>query len=87
MPEQVAVKAGADSLVEYQHPHLNMKKIYCGNCGEVLYNTNGMDWRVVSQLLIRKSHGGELPAELQSKSHFYYGRRIMDVSDDLPKRD
>jgi len=64
-----------------------MKRIYCSQCGETLYNTNAMDWRVVSQLLISKCHDDQLPEELHSESHFFYGRRIIDIDDDLPKHD
>ena len=85
--DKVEVKKGAQSLLEYQHPRLNMKKLFCKACGDVVYNTNGMDWRVFSQLLMRKSYGGTLPDSLTSKSHFFYARRIIDVDDGLPKRD
>jgi hypothetical protein len=83
--EQVTVISG--DLVEYQHPRLNMKRAYCRNCGETLYNTNAADWRVISQLLIRKCMGGMLPDALQSRSHFFYGRRIVNVEDTLPKKE
>ena len=85
--DQVEVTAGADTLVVFQHPSKNMQRWHCGNCGETLFNTNAMDWRIVSQLLIRKCLGGELPEPLQSKAHFFYGRRIVDIDDALPKRD
>ena len=58
----------------------------CRDCGETLYNTNGMDWRVVSQWFIRRNLGGKLPEPLQPLSHFYYDRRVLDIDDDLPKR-
>ena len=83
----MTVDAGADRLSAYQHPSLSMQRFHCADCGEILFNSNAMDWRIVSQLLIRKCNGGELPEALQSKSHFFYGRRIVDVDDGLPKRD
>ena len=86
-PDQVTVTRVADRLVAFQHPKLRMKKIFCTACGEVLYNTNAMDWRVVSQHLIAKAYGGSLPKELGSKSHFHYASRVVNVDDDLPKRD
>ena len=86
-PEQVEGVSGLDNLVEFQHPQKRMKRVYCRHCGETLYNTNAMGWRVVSQLLIRKCLGGELPPELCSKSHFFYGSRIVDIDDELPKRE
>lgn len=85
--DQLDVIKGETLLSSYQHPALDMKRIFCSCCGETVYNTNAMDWRVVSQLLIRKSCGGTLPKELHSDSHFYYARRIVDVVDDLPKHD
>ncbi len=85
--EQVTVDEGGDKLLTFQHSHKRMKRFYCANCGEVLFNSNAADWRVVSQLLIRKCYNNELPAPLQSKMHFFYGRRIVDIDDELPKRD
>ncbi len=87
LADQCTVAKGAEFLEEFQHPRKRMKRCYCARCGETLFNTNAMGWRVVSQLLIRKNLGGELPAELQSKMHFFYGRRIVDVDDQLPKRE
>ena len=85
--EQVTVEQGEDRLTAFQHPTKRMKRFYCSDCGETLFNSNAADWRVVSQLLIRKCYGGELPEPLHSKMHFFYGRRIVDIDDPLPKRD
>ncbi len=85
--EQLKVEAGAESVAVFQHPTKRMQRFYCGTCGETLFNSNAMDWRIVSQLLIRKCYDGELPLPLQSQMHFFYGRRIIDIDDSLPKRD
>lgn len=85
--DQIAVDEGADKLLAFQHPSKRMKRYYCAQCGETLFNSNAMDWRIVSQLLIRKCYCGELPETLQSKMHFFYARRIVDIDDSLPKRD
>lgn len=85
--DQVSVDDGADKLAEFQHPTRSMKRFFCAECGETLFNSNAMDWRVVSQLLIRKCYGGELPQPLRPTKHFFYGRRIVDIDDDLPKQD
>ena len=85
-PDQLEILQGADDLNMFQHPRLNMKRAYCNCCGETLYNTNSMNWRVISQYLIRKCLG-VLPAELQSQSHFFYKSRVIDIDDSLPKRD
>ena len=84
-PDQVEIDRGDDALSFYQHPALDMKRAYCRHCGETLFNTNAMDWKIVSQNLVRKCYGGELPKALQSQSHFFYDRRIVDIEDDLPK--
>jgi hypothetical protein len=84
--DQVNIVQGHAALTSFQHPHLTMKKIFCNECGEVLYNTNKLDWRVVSQHLLKKNIG-HLPEELQPLSHFHYASRILDVADSLPKKD
>ena len=86
-PDQVTVDQGEDQLVAFQHPTKRMKRVYCNSCGETLFNTNAMDWRIVSQLLISKCYADGLPEPLRSKMHFFYGRRVVDVDDPLPKRD
>jgi hypothetical protein len=86
-PEQAVVNDGEENLQSFQHPGKRMQRIYCSTCGETLYNTNAMNWRVVSQWLIRKCYDNSLPEALASRSHFFYARRIVDIDDDLPKRD
>ncbi len=83
----MTIDEGAEQVIAYQHPTRRMQRFYCADCGETLFNSNAMDWRIVSQLLIRKCYAGELPQPLHSKMHFFYGRRIVDIDDDLPKRD
>ena len=84
---QATIDQGADALVEFKHPTKRMSRFYCKNCGETMFNSNAKDWRVVSQLLIRKCYGGTLPEPLQPKLHFFYASRIVDIDDSLPKRD
>lgn len=84
-PDNVVVSDEHGRLKEYQHPELTMKRCFCSQCGEVLFNTNVMDWKVVSQLLIAKSNDGTLPEELASARHFFYEQRVVDVDDHLPK--
>ena len=83
--DKVRITAGAEDTVEYNHPTLEMTRVFCRNCGETLYNTNAMGWRLVSQLLIRKCNDNELPQELESNAHFYYDRRTVDIDDRLPR--
>lgn len=83
--DQVTIASGAERAVEYKFPTLEMTRVFCKHCGETVYNTNAMGWKLVSQLLIRKCNNGELPEELQSNAHFYYDRRIVDIDDPIPK--
>jgi hypothetical protein len=83
--ESVSILKGANDISIYQHPNLSMQKHFCKNCGEILFNTNGMNWRIVSQLLISKCHNNELPDELKSTKHFFYEQRVINIEDDLPK--
>ena len=83
--QDVTIDKGADYLKAYQHPYLAMQKHYCSNCGDVVFNTNSMDWCVVSQLLISRCHDDELPEELASDKHFFYEQRVIDIDDGLPK--
>jgi len=83
--DKVRITSGAEDTVEYKYPTLEMTRVFCKHCGETLFNTNAMGWRLVSQLLIRKCNDDELPEELESNAHFYYDRRIIDIDDHLPK--
>ena len=81
----VSLMSGEEHAVEYKYPTLEMTRVFCKHCGETVYNTNAMGWRLVSQLLIRKCNNDHLPEELQSNAHFFYDRRIVNVDDALPK--
>ena len=83
--DKVRVVSGQAHAAEYKYPTLAMTRVFCKHCGETVYNTNAMGWRLVSQLLIAKCNGGELPPELSSNAHFFYDRRIVDIDDPLPK--
>nr|WP_242523623.1 GFA family protein [Microbulbifer salipaludis] len=85
-PEKVEITRGREAVVEYQHPHKRMTRVFCKHCGEVLYNTNAMGWKLVSQLLYRKCNAGPLPVSFQSNAHFFYDRRVIDIDDGLPKQ-
>lgn len=84
-PEQVQITRGQGSVVEFQHPSKNMKRIFCSECGDILYNTNAKGWKLVSQLLFRKCNGDKLPEAFQSNAHFFYDRRVIDIDDRLRK--
>jgi hypothetical protein len=81
----VMIEKGEASLVEYQYPGKDMARYNCSHCGELLFNTNKYQWRLVSQTLIRKCNANVLPGELASDKHFYYQERVVDINDQLPK--
>ena len=82
----VQISKGADEVVAFQHPSKRMKRIFCKHCGDVLYNTNAMGWKLVSQLLYRRCNSDQLPEGFASNAHFFYDRRVIDINDGLPKR-
>ncbi len=83
--ENVTITRGEDNATVYKYPTLEMTRVFCKHCGETVYNTNAMGWRLVSQLLISKCNNDELPSELKSNAHFFYDRRIVDIDDQIPK--
>jgi len=84
-PDNVGITSGEEHTIEYKYPTLDMTRVFCKHCGETLYNTNAVGWKLVSQLLIRKCNYDELPTKFQSNAHFFYDRRIVDIDDPLPK--
>lgn len=84
--DQVNITNGELDVIEFQHPHKRMKRIFCKHCGDVLYNTNAAGWRLVSQLMFKKCNDNKLPDSFQSNTHFFYDRRIVDIDDQIPKK-
>ena len=70
--------------MEFQHPQKQMKRVFCSECGETLFYTNSLGWRIVPQLLIKKCLG-LLPDEFKSDKHIFYEQRVTDIDDNLPK--
>lgn len=83
--DNLSVTSGQVHIGEYKHPTLDMTRVFCKKCGETLYNTNAMGWKLVSQLLIRKCNNDMLPEEFESNAHFFYDRRIVTIEDQIPK--
>ena len=83
--DDVLIEKGENDLSIYNHPSLEMSRVFCRNCGETIFNTNVMGWRVVSQLLISKCNNNEIPENLRSDKHFFYEQRVVDIQDDLPR--
>ena len=83
--ENLKITYGEEYVDIYEHPTLKMTRVFCTNCGETIYNTNALNWKVTSQHLIRKNYDDVLPEEFEPTAHFYYSERIIDIDDDLPK--
>lgn len=83
--DDLRIESGEEHTATYNHPTLEMTRVFCTQCGDTVYNTNAMDWKVTSQHLIRKNYDGELPEEFMPTAHFYYNERVIDIDDDLPK--
>ena len=83
--DNLHISAGQENTSTFHHPTLKMTRVFCTHCGDTVYNTNALDWKITSQHLIRKNYDGELPEEFMPTAHFYYNERIIDIDDDLPK--
>ena len=77
---------GRESVIELQHPSKPMKRILCKACGDVIYNTNAMGRKLVAKIMYKKCNHNKLPQEFESNAHFFYGRRIVNIDDELPKK-
>ena len=86
-PESLQITRGAEQAKTYQHPTLDMSRVYCPECGETVYNTNAMGWKIVPAWLTRKNYNGKLPAALTPDKHFWYAQRVVNIDDDLPKHE
>lgn len=84
--DRVEITRGDQDVIEYQHPTKRMTRIFCKHCGDILYNTNAMGWKLVSQLLYKRCNHNQLPEGFQPNAHFFYDRRIVDINDQIPKQ-
>lgn len=84
--DRLHIQKGSSEIVEFKHPSKSMTRVFCKHCGEVLYNTNAMGWKLVSQLLYKKCNGDQLPADFEPTAHFFYDRRVIDIADQLQKK-
>ncbi|MFM4805448.1 GFA family protein [Aeromonas bivalvium] len=84
--ERLHISKGAGEVVSFQHPHKRMTRVFCKHCGEILYNTNAMGWKLVSQHLFKKCNADQLPSGFEANAHFFYDRRVIDIADNLPKK-
>ena len=83
--ESFLVSRGERELSEFKYPGREMRRYWCQSCGTTVYNTTRFDFRLVSQELLRKANGGQLPERFASDKHLFYAHRAVDVADYLPK--
>ena len=62
-----------------------MRRYWCRRCGTILYSTNRFDFRLVSQELLCKANGGQLPRAFTPDKHLFFGHRVVEVADQLPR--
>ncbi len=83
-PVQLTITAGEDKVVAYDYTD-KMTVYSCGECGSRLFNTNAAGLKSTWQGLFRGANDGQLPEEFKSQVHLFYGERVIDIDDDLPK--
>ena len=83
---EVEITKGQSDVEVFQHPTKTMTRVFCKNCGEIMYNTNKMGWKLISQTLFRKCNDDKLPEGFESNAHFFYDRRVINIEDELVKR-
>jgi hypothetical protein len=74
-----------DNVFEYAHPRKQMRRFGCAQCGTTMYARHRPGIPVIPHGLFRSANNGVLPAELAPTMHLFYGERVLDVDDDLPK--
>jgi hypothetical protein len=62
-----------------------MRRFGCAQCGTTMYARHRPGIPVIPHARFRAANNGALPAELAPTMHLFYGERVLDVDDDLPK--
>jgi len=62
-----------------------MTRYGCPKCGVIMYGRHKPGIPVIPNGVVRKANDGQLPAELAPTLHLFYGERVLDIDDDLPK--
>ncbi len=81
----IKITRGINNLLVFKHTNKMMSRYHCESCGMIVFNTDRFDFRCISYAMFRKSNVGLIPTELVPTYHQYYGERVVDISDDLPK--
>lgn len=78
-------KAGSDAVFAHAHPYKQMRRYGCRRCGTLLYARHRAGMPVIEHARFRAANAGELPAALAPARHVFYGERVLDIRDELPK--
>lgn len=84
-PEEGFTAPAREALYEYRHPTRNMRRFGCRHCGTIMYGRHAPGIPVIPHGVFRANNGGELPAGLAPTLHLFYGERVLEMGDDLPK--
>lgn len=83
--DEVEVTRGVGHLGQFTHPTMQMQRYYCTACGETMFGTNRLGFKVVRNAFLARAFSNSLPSDFKPKFHLFYSYREFDVSDDLPK--
>lgn len=81
----VSAATGANFIKQYPHPTLQMQRNFCAICGDVMYATNRLGFKVVPNTVPANTCDGVVPERFVPTAHVYYAFRQIDVDDSLPK--
>lgn len=75
----------ASRLFAHRLEGKQMTRYGCPKCGLTMYGRHRPGIPVIPQGVFRRNNGGRLPDALAPTLHLFYGERVLDVADDLPK--
>lgn len=73
------------AMFDYKLADREMRRFGCSQCGMLMYGRHRPGIPVIPHGVFRKNNDGKLPAELAPTLHLFYGERVLDIDDDLPK--
>ncbi|MCG8334832.1 MAG: GFA family protein [Proteobacteria bacterium] len=87
--KHVRFTAGLEHLAFYnsethQHQRILPCKVSCSLCGTLIADEGRRMWLAFPSLF-DFGHGGKTPEAFKPTCHIFYGARLMDVHDDIPK--
>ena len=83
--ENVDISKGEEKLILFEYPGKKMCRYTCRLCSATVFHMDRFEFLCTSYSLFRKANSGKLDKRLEPTRHYYYGERLVDISDDLPK--